>query len=142
MELEGTIRKVDMKHRLVFGWAYVAKDADGTTVVDSQEDFIADDWELERAAYDYVVKSRDGSDTHVVKGLATLVESVVFTKDKIRAMGLNEADVPTGWWVGMRITNDKLLAKVQSGEYTSFSIGGKGIRKRGPAPETHRRQSA
>jgi hypothetical protein len=140
MELNGDIAKVDMKHRLVFGWAYVSKDSDGTVLVDSQDDYVDDDWELEKAAYDYVVKSRDGSDTHVVKGLATLVESVVFTAEKAKAMGIR-GDVPTGWWVGMRITDDRLLAKVQSGEYTSFSIGGKGMRKRGVAPERHRRAS-
>lgn len=138
MNFEGPITKVDMKHRLVFGWAYVSKDADGTVLVDSQDDYIDDDWELEKAAYEYVVKSRDGSDTHVVKGLATLVESVVFTKEKSKAMGLGD-NVPTGWWVGLRITNDRLLEKVQSGDYTSFSIGGKGLRKKGPLPEKHRR---
>lgn len=140
MNLEGNIAKVDMKHRLVFGWAYISKDPDGTVIVDSQDDFVGDDWNLEKAAYDYVVKSRDGSDTHVVKGVATLVESMVMTKDKAKAMGLT-GDVPTGWWVGMRILNDDMLAKVQSGEYTSFSIGGKGLRKRKETPERHRRLS-
>jgi hypothetical protein len=138
MDLQGTIAKVDMKHRLVFGWAYISKDADGTVVVDSQDDFVSDDWQLEKAAYEYVVKSRNGSDTHLVKGVATLVESMVMTPEKAKAMGLQE-DVPTGWWVGMRITSDEMLQKVQSGEYTSFSIGGKGLRKRKETPERHRR---
>ena len=141
VELEGDIVKVDTDHGLVFGWAYVSKDNDGTVIVDSQEDYVDDDWELEKSAYDYVVTSRDGSDTHLIRGVATLVESVVFTPDKLEKMGLPPGSMPTGWWVGMKVNSPAILEKVRSGEYTSFSIGGKGIRKRGPIPTNHRRDS-
>jgi hypothetical protein len=57
-----------------------------------------------------------------------MVESVVFTKEKMAAMGIPEGIVPEGWWIGYYIEEDTTWQKVKSGEYSMFSIGGRGTR--------------
>jgi len=37
-------------------------------------------------------------------------------------------DGPTGWFIGMKITDDEVWKKVKAGEYQAFSIGGRGNR--------------
>ena len=51
---------------------------------DFQGDMI-DPETLEKAVYDYVEESRDGGEMHKRLGVATLIESIVFTKEKISA---------------------------------------------------------
>ena len=53
-----------------------------------------------------------------------LVESVVFTKEKMKAMGIPEGVVPEGWWVAFYIENREVYHKVKSGVYKMFSIEG------------------
>ena len=125
------IRKAtDSEERLVFGWASIASKADGEVVIDHQED-IVEIAELEGAAYDFVQFFREGSDMHERGGLdiAVLVESVVFTPEKITALGLKEGDLPHGWWVGFRVIDDDVWEKVKDGTYTMFSIEGAAIRQ-------------
>lgn len=118
------ITKVDDDQRLVFGYASVAVRADGETVVDSQDDVIAPDT-LEKAAYDYVLRSRDGGLMHERMGVATMVESFVVTPEKLKAMGLPENSLPQSWWIGFRVDDPEVWKRVKSGELSSFSIGGR-----------------
>lgn len=135
---EGTFSKLDEDKHLAFGWASVTK-MHGQPVVDKQGDFIdADD--LEDAVYKYVHSSRVGSDMHqrtTAKDLATedsplhlsdMVESVVFTDEKVAKMGLPE-DFPRGWWVGYRVNDEQLWSEIRKGNRTGFSIHGRGVRK-------------
>lgn len=120
------IVKADADQNMVFGWASVIENADGTPAVDSQGDVIYPD-ELEKAAYKFVLEVRKAGEMHRrVEGVGELVESVVLTKAKREAMGL-PAGV-TGWWVGFKVAPE-VFAKVKSGEYGGFSIGGRGSRK-------------
>lgn len=121
------IVKSDPKRRMVYGWAYVAKDADGEPVVDHSGDIIDDPDELERAAIDFVLKSRQGDADHDYKPSAVLVESIYLDKAKAAAMGL-DCPVPTAWWVGFKVEDEAVWKRVESGELTSFSIGGSGHR--------------
>jgi hypothetical protein len=84
----GTIVKIDQEKQLVFGWASVIKDTNDKILLDRQEDFIESEDELEKAAYDYVLKSRDGGEMHIRKGVSTMVESVVLSKEKQLALGI------------------------------------------------------
>lgn len=130
----GEISKVDDDKRLVFGWAYVASEDGGMTqVVDKSGDLVQLEsiWELEKAAYEFVIKSREGGDWHQRKGVSTMVESIVFTPEKIQAMNLPPS-TPVGWWVGFRVTDDDVWKSVKSGAYRSFSIHGSGVRKEVP----------
>lgn len=124
---EGLIVSKDDDQRLVFGWANIATNEDGHVVVDRQGDWTTVD-ELEKAAYDYVLNSRDGGVQHLTKGVATVVESMVFTKDKLSKLGIPEGTVPEGWWIGFRIHDDDVWAGVKKGDYPDFSIHGSGRR--------------
>lgn len=128
-DVSGKIKKVDVERGWIFGWASVCVTKSGETVVDSQGDVI-DVADLEDAAYEYVLTSRDGGEMHVAKGVSTLIESMVFTPEKIEKLGLPADAIPCGWWVGFAITDEGVLAKARSGEYAAFSIGGSGVREK------------
>lgn len=123
------ITKVDEDERLVFGWASIGIDKDGGIIEDRQGDILDDPNEIEKAAYDFVLNSRDGGEMHVRKGVSTLVESVVFTPEKTRAMGIPDGTVPTGWWVGFRVNDEEVWKAVKDGKYRMFSVHGRGMRK-------------
>lgn len=125
--LAGRITKTDDDQRLVFGWAYVAKQADGSQVTDHSGDEV-EPANLEKVVYDYVLHSRDGGEMHVAKGVSRLVETVVVTTEKLAAWGLAEDAMPAGWWVGFQVEDDAVWKRVKGGELTMFSIGGTGIR--------------
>lgn len=124
------IVKIDDDKRLVFGWASIIKDADGRVLIDRQDDFIDSEDELEKSAYDYVLNSRDGGEMHVRKGVSTVVESVVFTKEKQEALGIPEGTMPVGWWVGFRVDDDDVWSAVKKGDYIGFSVHGTGQRNK------------
>lgn len=123
-----TVAKADEEKHMVFGWASVAKLSDGTVVQDYQKDVLDID-ELEAAVYEYVLYFRDGGEMHQRRGIGVLVESVVFTPQKLEAMGIPEGTVPYGWWIGMKITDDDVWDKVKQGAYSMFSIEGEAVRE-------------
>ena len=128
-----SVAKADDERHMVFGWASVAELADGTTVEDYQRDILEID-ELEDAVYNYVLFFRDGGEMHQRRGIGVLVESVVFTPDKLKAMGIPEGMLPSGWWLGLKITDDAVWEKVKNGTYSMFSIEGEATRQ--PVKET------
>ena len=123
--------KTDDDQRTVFGWASITE-MDGQPVVDRQGDMIEIE-ELSKSAYDYVVNNRTGGHQHrrtaedVPLKVSDMIESVVFTPDKIAKMGL-PPETPIGWWVGYRITDDDIWRDVKNGDITGFSVHGKGRR--------------
>lgn len=126
----GEFSKMDSDKRQVFGWASVVE-IDGKPIVDRQGDWIAPD-DIEKAAYEYVLKSRKGGHQHRRDGdqpfhAADMIESFVVTPEKIEKMGLPK-DTPVGWWVGYKVHDDEAWSKVKKGEITGFSIHGKGKR--------------
>jgi hypothetical protein len=130
----GEFSKFDEDKRLVFGWASVVE-MNGMPVVDRQGDYIHPD-DLENASYEYVIKSRVGGDMHTRNGavpfkVSDLVESMVFTPEKVSKMGLPPyiaEKIPTGWWVGFKVHSDKHWDMVKKQARTGFSIHGRGKR--------------
>ncbi len=121
------IAKSDDDKRLAFGWANVAIRADGEEIEDWQEDIIEPE-ELENAAYQYVLLYREGGEMHERGGAAVLVESVVFTEEKMQAMGIPAGTLPIGWWIGFKVTDEDVWEKVKDGTYPMFSIEGEAER--------------
>lgn len=123
------IYKTEDDKRLVFGWANVAIRVDGEQIQDLQDDLIDPD-NLEEIAYDYVLRFRAGGEVHNpdLRNKARLVESCVFTKEKMAAMGLPEGILPEAWWIGFYVDDDDAWEKIKSGEYKMFSIEGTGQR--------------
>lgn len=114
------------KH-LAFGWASIAADKNGVPIEDYHNDIIPIE-ELEEAVYSYIEDYSDGGEEHIRGGVAHIVESVVFTDDKIKALELPENSIHRGWWIGMRVTDEEVWEKVKEGTYHMFSIEGEAIR--------------
>lgn len=125
----GKIVKLDEDKHLVFGWASIIKDVDGKILLDRQNDYIDSEEELEKAAYDYVLKSRDGGEMHIRRGVSKMVESVVLTEEKQRMLGIPTGSTPTGWWIGFKVNDDRVWEQVKKGEYAGFSVHGTGRRE-------------
>lgn len=121
------IAKIDEDKRQVFGWANVSVRKTGSVVLDHQSHIVPID-ELEQAAYEFCLSYRDAGAEHQ-EGYFTgkMIESVVFTKEKIVAMGLPPGSVPEGWWLGVQIDDDTAWEKVKKGEYKMFSIEGTAV---------------
>ena len=130
------ITKYADDEQLVFGWASVSKDVTGVRPLDWQGDYI-DAEDLEVAVYKFNLDYRESNEMHAgpVKGL--LVESVMFTKEKMQAMGIPEGTVPEGWWVGFKITDRAAYQKVKAGIYKMFSIEGSGQKIQVPDEEVN-----
>jgi len=120
--------KIDEDRNLVFGWAYVSLTKAGMPVVDHSGEMI-DPLELEEAAYLFNLVFRDSGVMHKGEAVGQLIESLVTTPDKLEKLGLPPGSLPTGWWVGFHIKDDKVFAKVKSGEYQAFSIQGQAARE-------------
>lgn len=121
------IMKSDDEKMLAFGWANVSMRVDGELIEDWQADIIEPE-ELENAAYEYVLLYREGGEMHERGGVAVLIESVVFTEEKMQAMGIPAGTLPVGWWIGFKITDKDVWEKVKNGTYQMFSIEGEAER--------------
>lgn len=125
--IPGVVVKTIPEERLVFGWAYVAKRKDGTTVIDHSGELIEPET-LEKAWYEYVESSRESNDMHEGPLTGTLVESVVFTPEKLATWGLAKDAMPVGAWVGFRVDQEQ-FDKVKAGQRRMFSIEGTAVRE-------------
>lgn len=130
------ITKIDAEKRQVFGWANISHDwvakGDGTfelsQVIDMQEDLVDSD-DLESMAYKFTKMYREGGEMHIKKRAATMIESMVFTVEKQKALNIPEGLVPVGWWIGFEVTDDNAWDGVKKGTYKAFSIEGTAMRE-------------
>lgn len=108
--------------QLVFGWANVTLNKDGTLPEDYQGDMI-ETVELESAAYNYVMNKGLANESHRPgTDCGYLVESMMFTVEKMSAIGIPSGSVPEGWFVGFYIPDPEVFKKVKDGTYNMFSI--------------------
>ena len=121
------IAKSDDDKMLAFGWANVSIRTNGEVIEDWQEDIVEPE-ELEQAAYHFVELYREGGEMHERGGAANLIESVIFTEEKIKAMGIPAGTLPVGWWIGFKVLDDDVWEKVKDGTYSMFSIEGEAER--------------
>lgn len=120
--------KAEPDQRLATGWANVLTEEDGSPMFDREGDSV-EEHELVSAVEKFMRLPREQrlcKDTHR-NVVGTVVESLVVTKALKVAMGLPEK-FPTGWLATVHVTHDPTWALVKSGEYTSFSMGGSGVR--------------
>lgn len=117
------IMKSDDEKMLAFGWASVSMRVDGELIEDWQKDVVEPE-DLEKAAYEFVELYREGGEMHEKGGVAVLIESVVFTEEKMKAMGIPEGTLPIGWWIGFKVSDADVWEKVKNGTYQMFSIEG------------------
>lgn len=120
------ILKIDTDRQYVFGWASVAVHKDGASIEDLQGDVIAPE-DLEEAGYQFALHYRETGEMHQGAPVGKLIESVVFTPEKLTAMGLAPDALPQAMWVGFHIEDPAIFAKVKTGEYSMFSIQGTAV---------------
>lgn len=122
------IAKSDDEQQIVFGWANVAVRKTGETVLDHHLDEITPE-DLEDAAYDFVLNARASGEDHAGEVDASCVESIVFTLEKTRAMGIPDGVLPeAGWWVGFHIPDRDAYLRARDSK-SMFSIEGTAIRE-------------
>ncbi len=114
----------DIDQQIVFGFASVALNKDGTAPYDLEGDIISPE-ELEAAAYNFVLNNGRVNQSHQWDtDCGWLVESIMFTKEKMDALGIPEGTLPEAWFVGFYIPDPTVYKKVKDGEYNMFSIEG------------------
>jgi hypothetical protein len=118
------IVKADPEKQLVFGWMSVLTEK-GEPVVDSQGDIIPVDV-YEDACYKFVLESREGGEMHKRGGVSRLVESMMFTKAKQEALGIDLG--MEGHFAGFKVDDPEVWKMVKSGNYPAFSIEGRAER--------------
>ncbi len=123
-----TLAKFDDDEQLVFGWANVSMRVDGELVVDRQGDIIEPEV-LEKAAYNFMLDFRESGVNHEGPSIGQVVESVVFTPDKLEAMGVAKDALPLGWWIGVKLEDQAVFKAVKAGKLPMFSIQGSGERE-------------
>jgi hypothetical protein len=130
------ISKFDDEQQIIFGWAYVSHDKDGTQVIDKSGEYVPNPKDLEKAAYNFVRNCRVGRDFHGLlekddgSQASTLVESIYFDPEKQAAMGIPPGILPTSaWWVGLKVLRKSLWQACKKGERPMLSIHGFGTSK-------------
>ena len=76
--------------------AKIAIDENGNQLVDRQNDLI-DPEELEQTAYTYVEFYREAGEMHERGGAGVLIESIIFTKEKMKTLGIEEGTLPVSY---------------------------------------------
>lgn len=127
VRLNFNLYKARDEQRLVSGWANVSVNADGSIPVDWQGDIIPPDV-LEKAAIDFMLDYRSSGVMHEGSGVGTVVESIVFTKEKQAILGIPEGTVPQGWFITVKVHDEEVFQKIKQGVYRMFSIQGVGRR--------------
>lgn len=118
--MTGEVRKIDTDKRLVYGWASVVE-VNGEPVIDHHGDIISEA-EIVKAAHEFMRSYREGKYMHSGGQVAEYVESMVFTHDVQKALGIDLGRV--GWFVGAKVLDDEVWKDLKSGKLKMFSIGG------------------
>lgn len=112
---------------LVSGWASVSVLANGDIPLDWEGDVILPE-ELEDASIEFMENYALSGVMHTGDPVGTVVESMMFTKEKQAAIGIPPGTVPEGWFITVKIYDPEVRQKVKDGTYTMFSIQGRGQR--------------
>jgi hypothetical protein len=117
------ILKADSQKQIVYGVVLAPNE------VDSQDDYMEPE-DIEKTAHDYLARSRVIGSGHEKQIQAYPVESYICPAD-IEFVGQNGPQmVKKGSWIlGVKVPDPKEWQKVLNGEYTGFSVGGKGLRE-------------
>jgi hypothetical protein len=121
------IFKVDEAQGIAYGFAIVCKevkDGQPAEYYDLQGDHIPEDAMLNAAA-EFALGARVGKEGHAGDQVADVV--FVFPMTEAIAKGLGITTDRFGLIIGYRPRDPSVLAKIKSGEYAGFSIGGERI---------------
>lgn len=128
LRLEARITKSYDVRRRIFGYASIAVLKNGQPLLDLQGDVIEID-DLAEGWYGYVKESGQLNFQHQDGCAAALIEAMVFTPDKLEALGLAPDALPLGAWVGYEIETDADYAYMKEAGFVMFSIEGFSLRE-------------
>ena len=123
-EMVSPILKADMDAKVIWGWAYVSTEK-GEKSFDHSGEWVSPDT-LVKASTNFMLKSRTAKVNHQGAKEGDIVGSLPITKELASALGIQSER--EGWIIGI-VASDETLKKVQSGELTSFSIGGRALKR-------------
>lgn len=118
------ILKADMDAKVIWGWAYVSTEK-GEKAIDHSGEWVSPDT-LVKASTHFMLKSRMAKVNHEGPKEGDIVGSLPLTKDLAQALGIQTER--EGWIIGV-VASEATLKKVQNGELTSFSIGGRALKR-------------
>lgn len=114
------------ENNLIFGWSYVRETKEGKQVIDHSGEFTKaenfKDMELATYAYNLAYRQADRQHDLIPKGY--LIESIVFTKEKMEKMGIPEGIVPESVWMGFYFPDDNDYQEIKKMEHPMFSMYG------------------
>jgi hypothetical protein len=118
------VLKADEDAKIVWGWAYVAT-VDGEVSLDHSGEYVSPET-LVKAATNFMMNTRVSKVNHTGEKDGDIVHSLPVTKELAEALGIQTNR--EGWIIGVRVS-PTTLQKVQSGLLTSFSIGGRALKR-------------
>jgi len=121
---EGKILKADSSERMVWGWASV-NTVNGELITDKQGDQIPPQV-MEKAATRFMQSVRAAKAMHEGGSIGEVVHSLPLTKQIAESLGISSPI--EGWIIAMKVHDEAVWKRVQSGELKAFSIGGSGQR--------------
>lgn len=113
--------KVDDSLDILFGFALICR-VDDEDYYDTHGDHIPEEVML-KASAQFMYSARVSLEMHDGEQKGTVVFAFPLTQEI--AKSLNITTSKTGLIIGVKINDKDVLAKVKSGEYTGFSIGGR-----------------
>jgi hypothetical protein len=128
-----TLIKNEEDHTL-FGWAYVAKDLSNNQIIDHSEEFVKEEnfADLEVATYFFNIAYRQADIRHDCVAKGYLIDSMVFTKEKVEAMrksGHLKGDISLGVWMGYWFPEDEDWNAIKEMKSPMFSLYGNAIKE-------------
>ncbi len=124
VEMVSPILKADMDAKVIWGWAYVSTEK-GENMLDHSGEWVSPDT-LVKASTNFMLKSRTAKVNHQGAKEGDIVGSLPVTKELADALGIQTER--EGWIIGV-VASEATLKKVQDGELTSFSIGGRALKR-------------
>lgn len=123
-QYQAEITKFDDGEGVVYGFVTVYEEG-GELVTDRQNDVITEA-EVRKMAHRYISDARVAKVMHGGRQVGEVVESLVLTRDIQKALGVDLGKA--GWFIGMKLHDEGVKARVRKGELRAFSIGGSGKR--------------
>lgn len=120
-------KRIPNEKGLVSGWANISVLANGEIPLDWEGDIILPE-DLEEASIEFMENYAESGVMHEGGPVGTVVESIMFTKEKQAAIGIPDGCVPEGWFITVKIHDKEVRDKVKDGTYSMFSIQGTGQR--------------
>ena len=119
-DLECRLKSLHRERQVSWGWFSVIS-VGGRPIVDADGDVLNEENTLD-VAHDFIRHSRQAKVMHEGQPAGEVVESLVFTTDLQKALGIDLGKV--GWFGGIHWPSRETWARIVAGELAMFSLSG------------------